>query len=240
MIRLMVTSATYKQSSKIPPGMAERDPENRLLARAPRFRMPSWMIRDQALAASGLLVEKQGGPPVKGYQPAGVWEDASFGTIKYQQDHGEALYRRSLYQFWRRIVGPTVFFDVAARQTCTVRVARTNTPLQSLITFNDITYIEAARALAQRAMQQSETPQTRLDTIYRLLLARTPTAKEQQVLLSTLEKLRANFEKNPEAAKKLLAEGESPRDEKLDATEHATWTALCNMIMNLDETLTKE
>ncbi len=114
MIRLMVTSATYKQSSKIPKGLAERDPENRLLARGPRYRMPSWMIRDAALAAGGLLVEKRGGAPVKGYQPPGVWEDASFGTITYQQDKGEALYRRSLYQFWRRIVGPTVFFDVAA------------------------------------------------------------------------------------------------------------------------------
>ena len=239
-IRLMVTSATYKQSSKTPKGLAERDPENRLLAHGPRYRMPSWMIRDAALFAGGLLVEKRGGAPVKGYQPPGVWEDASFGTITYQQDKGEALYRRSLYQFWRRIVGPTVFFDTASRQTCTVRVGRTNTPLQSLITFNDITYVEAARALAERAMQQSDTPQARLETIYRLLLARKPTAKEQQILLSALEKLRADFAKNPEAAKKLLATGESPRDEKLDATEHASWTALCNMIMNLDETLTKE
>ena len=239
-IRLMVTSATYKQSSKIPDGLAERDPENRLLARGPRYRMPSWMIRDVALYASGLLVEKRGGAPVKGYQPPGVWEDASFGTIKYQQDKGEALYRRSLYQFWRRIVGPTVFFDVAARQTCTVRVARTNTPLQSLITFNDITYVEAARALAERAMQQSAASPARLETIYRLISARKPSAKEEQILLSTLEKLRGDFTKNPDAAKKLLAIGESPRDEKLDAIEHASWAALCNMIMNLDETLTKE
>ncbi len=240
LIRQMVTSATYRQSSKIAPGLAERDPENRLLARGPRYRLPSWMIRDAALYASGLLVEKRGSAPVKGYQPPGVWEDATFGTISYQQDHSEALYRRSLYQFWRRIVGPTVFFDVSSRQNCTVRAGRTNTPLHSLITFNDITYVEAARALAQRAMQQSETPKARLDAIYRLLLARKPGANEQRILLSTLETLRADFTKNPEAAKKLISTGEAPRDEKLDAIEHAAWTALCNMIMNLDETLSKE
>lgn len=239
-LRLMVTSAAYRQSSKVPPGMAERDPENRLLARGPRYRLPSWMIRDQALAASGLLVEKIGGPPVKGYQPPGVWEDATFGTIGYQQEHGDALYRRSLYQFWRRIVGPTVFFDVANRQNCTVNVARTNTPLQALTTLNDVTYVEAARALAQRAMLAGEAPETRLNTIYRLVLARKPSASEQKVLLATLENLRGGFAKNPDAAKKLLAIGESKRDDKIDPIEHASWTALCNMILNLDEALSKE
>jgi hypothetical protein len=240
LIKQMATSAAYRQSSKIPPNMAERDPENRLMARGPRYRLPSWVIRDQALFASGLLVEKRGGPPVKGYQPPGVWEDATFNTISYKQDKGEALYRRSLYQFWRRIVGPTVFFDVSARQTCTVRTGRTNTPLHSLITFNDVTYVEAARALAQSVLQQKTAPAERLALIYRLLLARKPSAKEQTILLSTLEKLRADFTKNPDAARKLLTTGESPRDEKLDAVDHAAWTALCNMIMNLDETLSKE
>ena len=129
MVRMFVTSATYRQSSRVVPGMAERDPENRLLARGPRHRLPSWLLRDQALAVSGLLVEKVGGPPVKSYQPPGVWEDATFGQIKFTQDHGEALYRRSLYIFWRRIVAPTVFFDVANRQNCTVKTGRTNTPL---------------------------------------------------------------------------------------------------------------
>ncbi len=138
--RLIVTSATYRQSSKVTPELFERDPENRLLARGPRFRLPSWMIRDQALAASGLLVEKLGGPPVKPYQPPGIWEEATFGQIKYQQDHGDALYRRSLYTFWRRIVGPTMFFDTGARQTCTVKQSRTNTPLHALTTLNDVTY----------------------------------------------------------------------------------------------------
>src|SRR5439155_3052974 len=126
--RLIVTSAAYRQSSKVTADLLERDPENRLLARGPRYRMPAFMIRDQALAASGLLVEKLGGPPVKGYQPSGVWEEATFGQIKYEQDHGESLFRRSLYTFWRRIAGPTEFFDSATRQTCTVRQRHTNTP----------------------------------------------------------------------------------------------------------------
>ncbi len=239
-LRLIVTSATYRQSSKVPPGMAERDPENRLLARGPRYRLPSWMIRDQALFASGLLVEKRGGPPVKGYQPAGVWEEATFDTIRYQQDHGEALYRRSLYQFWRRIVGPTVFFDVANRQTCQVKIARTNTPLHSLVTLNDVTYVEASRALAERAMKAADTPEARLDLIYRLVLARRPTSAEKPILLATLDKLRAQFQQSPDAAKKLLAIGESKRDESLDPAMHAAYAALCNMVFNLDEALSKE
>ncbi|MDB6152688.1 MAG: hypothetical protein JWL90_1141, partial [Chthoniobacteraceae bacterium] len=152
--RLIVTSATYRQQSKIPPGMAERDPENQWLARGPRFRLPSWMLRDQALALSGLLVDKSGGPPVKVYQPANVWEDATFGQIKFTQDHGEALYRRSLYIFWRRIVGPTLFFDVSSRQNCAVKTGRTNTPLHALVTLNDVTYVEASRALAERMLKE--------------------------------------------------------------------------------------
>src|SRR6185295_2441124 len=128
--RRIVTSATYRQASAASPALLERDPENRLLARGPRGRLPSFMLRDQALALSGLLVEKVGGPPVKPYQPEGVWEDFSYGKITYQQDHGEALYRRSVYTFWRRSVAPTTLFDIATRRVCQVRVARTNTPLQ--------------------------------------------------------------------------------------------------------------
>src|SRR5262249_37796945 len=143
LVRLIVTSETYQQSTAASPALYERDPANRLYARGPRYRWPSWMLRDQALAVSGLLVEKQGGPPVKGYQPTGIWEDATFGKITYQQDKGEALYRRSLYTFWRRIVAPTVFFDVANRQNCTVKLERTNTPLHALVTLNDVTYVEA-------------------------------------------------------------------------------------------------
>src|SRR5262249_45897613 len=142
----------YRQSSRVTPELLERDPDNRLLARGPRHRLPSWMIRDQALFVSGLLVEKLGGPPVKGYQPQAIWEHPTFGRMKYTQDDGKDLYRRSLYQFWRRIVGPTMFFDVGNRQTCIVRQERTNTPLQALALLNDTTYVEAARALAQRTL----------------------------------------------------------------------------------------
>ena len=150
LLRLIVTSATYRQSSRLTPELRERDPDNRLLARGPRHRLPAWMIRDQALAASGLLSAKPGGPPVKPYQPPGIWEEATFGNKRYQQDTGESLYRRSLYVFWRRIVGPTMFFDGANRQTCSVKTVITNTPLHALATLNDTTYVEAARALAQR------------------------------------------------------------------------------------------
>ena len=132
--RLIVTSATYRQASRVPAALAERDPQNRLLARGPRYRLPAWMIRDQALAASGLLVSNLDGPPVKPYQPTGVWEEATFGTKSYAQDHGPALYRRSVYTFWRRIIGPTEFFDTASRQTCVVKPGRTNSPLHALLT----------------------------------------------------------------------------------------------------------
>ncbi len=152
LVRQIVTSHTYRQSSKVSPALAERDPDNRLLARGPRFRLPAWMLRDQALAASGLLVSRLGGPPVNGYQPAGVWEEATFGGKGYRQDHGDSLYRRSLYTFWRRISAPTMFFDSATRQICTVKVLRTNTPLHALLTLNDTTFVEAARALAERVL----------------------------------------------------------------------------------------
>jgi hypothetical protein len=239
--RLIVTSATYRQSSKVTPELFERDPANRLMARGPRYRLPSPTIRDQALAASGLLVEKLGGPPVKPYQPSGIWEEATFGKIAYQQDHGDALYRRSVYVFWRRIVGPTMFFDVGSRQTCTVSVARTNTPLHALETLNDTTFVEAARALAQRIMKQGgPSAESRIDLAYRLLLARKPTQQEQSVLTNALARLRREYATNREAAAKLLSVGESPRDKSFDVVEHAAYTGVCTILLNLDETLTKE
>jgi hypothetical protein len=240
MHRLMVTSAAYRQSSKVPGDLFERDPENRLLARGPRFRLPAIVIRDQALAASGLLVEKVGGAPVKGYQPPGIWEEATFGIIKYQQEHGEALYRRSIYTFWRRIVGPTEFFDTPSRSSCSVRPSRTNTPLHALTTLNDVTFIEAARALAQRVMSKTESPEERLRMVYRLVLGRVPRENEKTVLFSALDRLRREYAANKGEAIKLLTQGESKRDERLDPSEHAAYTALCLEILNLDETLTKE
>jgi mono/diheme cytochrome c family protein len=240
LVRLLVTSAAYRQSSKVTPDLAERDPENRLLARGPRYRLPSWMIRDQALAASGLLVGTVGGPPVHPYQPPGVWEEATFGNKRYPQGRGDDLYRRSVYTFWRRIIGPTLFFDAAARQTCTVTQTRTNTPLHALATLNDITYVEAARALAQRVMLAEADDAKRVELAFRLVLARNPTAEESKVLRAGLGRLRKQYAADPDAARKLLAVGESKRDESLDTAEHAAFAGLCLTVLNLDEALTKE
>ncbi len=239
--RLIVTSATYRQASRVSPALAERDPQNRLLARGPRYRLPAWMIRDQALAAGGLLVPSLGGPPVKPYQLAGVWEEATFGTRRYEQDHGAALYRRSLYTFWRRIVAPTEFFDTASRQTCVVKPGRTNSPLHALLTLNDVTYVEAARALAERALLEAgPSREARLERAFRLVLARRPSALEKEVLLASLARITAEFAADTEAARKHLNVGESKRNPRLDPLEHAAFTALCSAIFNLDEALTKE
>jgi len=238
--KLMVMSATYRQSSKVTPEMYERDPENRLLARGSRYRLPSWIMRDQALAAAGLLESRPGGAAVKPYQPEGIWEEATFGKISYKQDHGEALYRRSLYIFWRRIVGPTMFFDNSARQTCSVRTLRTNTPLQALTTLNDTTYVEAARALAERVMLAEVEDPARLNTAFQLALARDPAASEKDILLQRLEYLKTQFGDDLPEAAKLLKVGESPRKESLNVPEHAAWTALCQLILNLDEAITRE
>jgi hypothetical protein len=241
MHRLLVTSATYRQSSRVTPALVERDPQNRLYARGPRFRLPAWMLRDQALAASGLLVPKLGGAPVNPYQPGGVWEDATFGGKRYQQDKGEALYRRSVYTFWRRIIGPTIFFDSAPRQTCIVKPTRTNTPLHALTTLNDVTYVEAARALAERVLSDAgPTPDERVEFAFRRVLVRRPSAAEKKVLVASVERVRRQFAADPAAARKFVAIGESKRNEKLDPVEHAAYTALCSAILNLDEALTKE
>jgi hypothetical protein len=238
--RLIVTSSTYRQASKTRPELVERDPENRLLARGPRYRLPSYMLRDQALAASGLLVERLGGPGVNPYQPTGVWEDATFGNIRYTQDHGEKLYRRSVYTFWRRIVGPTLFFDAGSRQLCTVKNIRTNQPLHALATLNDTTFVEAARVLAERAMLGANSPEERLALAFRHVLARGPKPDELKVLLASLERQRGEFQSDPEAAKKMASVGEWKRNEGLDVIEHAAYTGVCLAILNLDEALCKE
>ena len=242
LVKLIVTSAAYRQSSKIAPGMAERDPDNRLLARGPRFRLPSWMIRDQALAIGGLLIDRSGGTPVKGYQPPGVWEDATFGRIRYEQEHGESLYRRSLYTFWRRIAAPTVFFDVANRQNCSVKSDRTNTPLHALVTLNDVTYVEAARGLAQRTLLSSTSSDepARIREMFRRCTCRQPTDKELERLAKRLAVLRTTYGQNTDAAQKLLAVGESKPDPQLNPAELAAWTSLANLLLNLDEAITKE
>ncbi|MCG8584366.1 MAG: PSD1 and planctomycete cytochrome C domain-containing protein [Pirellulales bacterium] len=241
MHRLIVTSATYRQSSRVTRELIERDPKNILLARAPRHRLPSWMLRDQALAASGLFVGTVGGPPVKPYQPGGIWADATFGKIRYSQDKGDALYRRSLYVFWRRIVGPTMFFDVAKRQTCEVKPNLTNTPLHALTTFNETAYVEASRALAESALNNGgKTDASRIAFAFRRLTARPPTAEESQILTARFKSLRDHYAADTKARDALLKVGAFKSEAKLDPTEYAAMTAVCNLMLNLDEVLSKQ
>jgi hypothetical protein len=241
MQRLIVTSATYRQSSRVTPALVAADPENRLLARGPRFRLPAEAVRDQALAASGLLVERGGGPSVKPYQPPGLWKELT-GTEEYVPDYGEGLYRRSLYTFWKRTVAPPalVTFDAAGRETCVVRPSRTNTPLQALNLMNDVTFVEASRVLAQRAMNGGTTPEERVTLAFRLATARKPRPAELRVLLDGYRQHLAKYQKDEKAARKLTAIGEASRDEKLDVRELAAYTTIAGVILNLDEVVTKE
>jgi mono/diheme cytochrome c family protein len=247
MQRLIVTSATYRQASQVTPALLARDPENRLLARGTRMRLPAEMIRDTALAASGLLDERIGGPSVSPYQPAGLWEEMAFGegfsAQSYQQSHGVDLYRRGMYTLWKRTVPPASLatFDAPSREKCTARRGQTNTPMQALALLNDPTYVEAARALAQRALLEGgRNDKTRVTYAFRLATARTPTGKEVGVLRELLEGRRKWYAKNPDAARKLLSVGESPRDPRLAPAEHAAWTMVASAILNLDETITKQ
>jgi hypothetical protein len=241
MQKLIVTSATYRQSSKTTPELLQRDPENQLLARAPRLRLPAGVIRDQALAMSGLLVEQLGGPSVKPYQPAGLWKELS--GQDYVQDKGDKLYRRSLYTFWKRSSPPPSLmnFDAAGREACVVRETRTNTPLQALDLMNDVTYLEAARKLAERVMKERRTgPEDRIVLAFRLAVARPPTPRELGVLNEALASYLTEYKNSAEAARKYLNQGESPRDEELDVRELAAYSAVASLILNLDETITKE
>jgi hypothetical protein len=247
MQRLIVTSATYRQSSTITPALLDKDPENRLLARGPRLRLPAEMIRDTALAASGLLNPRIGGPSVFPYQPKGLWEEMAFGegfsAQSYEQSHGKDLYRRSLYTFWKRTVPPASLatFDAPDREKCTARRAQTNTPLQALVLLNDPTYVEAARALAERVLlERGNDRNRRLEYAFRLATARKPTGKEIGVLRSLLEGRLKAFRQDRRAALALLGVGESSRDTRLDAAELAAWTTAASVILNLDETITKQ
>lgn len=242
MQKLIVTSATYRQSSRVTKELQERDPKNRLLARAPRLRLPAETIRDNALAISGLFKDKVGGPSVRPYQPAGLWEDVSVGRqYKYVADKGDGLYRRSMYTFWRRTCPPAsmALFDAPDRETCFTRRSRTNTPLHALVLLNDPTFLEAARKLAERVMQKESTPAARLALAYRLALARTPAAAEQTIMLDLLRESLEKFRANPAAATKLLNVGDSPRDQALSEIELAAWATVMNVLLNLDETITK-
>ncbi len=249
LVKLLVTSATYRQSSVATEALIARDPENRLLARGTRHRLPAEFIRDQALAVSGLLNAEIGGRSVSPYQPPGIWEElasradgANWTAQVYSQSHGKDLYRRTMYTFWKRTAPPPslMTFDAPDRETCTVRRARTNTPLQALVLMNDPTYVEAARKLAERMMTEGgATADERIAFAFRLATARPPSAEEGRVLKDVFDAELAAFRKDPAAALKLLAIGESPRNTKLDAAELAAWSTVASVILNLDETVTK-
>jgi hypothetical protein len=241
-LRLMVTSAAYRQSSKAAPSAFEKDPENRLLSRGPRHRLPAEMIRDQALAWSGLLVEQVGGPSVKPYQPPGLWQELAGGR-GYQPDKGEGLYRRSLYTYWKRTVAPPgmITFDSPDRETCVVRETRTNTPLQALHLMNDTLYVEASRKLAERVMREGgATPGERLTFAIRVVLGRAPRAGEAQLIEAAYGKFAQYYRSRPEEAERYMDHGDSPRDQRLEVRELAAYTAVASLLMNTDEAVTKQ
>ncbi len=244
--KVIVMSATYRQSSRISQEKLSRDPNNLLLARGPRFRIDAEMIRDSALAVSGLLDDRIGGPSVAPYQPPGLWEQVGFGgdftSQSYTQSHGRDLYRRGIYVYLKRAMPypPLVTFDAPNREVCTDQRARTNTPLQALVLLNDPGFVEAARALAQRVIiSGGSSPTERLDFAFKLCTARKPEIAEAQVLLAIYEAQLARFKQDPEAAKKLTHVGESAVPAGLDPAELAAWTAVGNVLLNLDETITK-
>lgn len=243
MHRLIVTSATYRQASRITPDHLAQDPENTHFARAGRFRMPSLLLRDAALLASGLLEDRRGGQPVYPYQPEQIWEALAITNERdftYPASHGSDLYRRSLYTFWRRTVSPANMFDTANRQTCSVRSSRTSSPLHALTTLNDPTWVEAARVLAARSLQAASTLDDRLIFAFRRVLGRQPTASDLNSLRRMHERQLAVYRNDTEAAKQIVSVGEYAQDNTFDAAEHAALTAVCLAVFNLDEALTRE
>jgi hypothetical protein len=242
--RLIVTSATYRQSSHVSAFLRERDPENLLLARGARFRMPSLILRDIALASSGLLNTRVGGKPVYPYQPKDIWDGLAITKERdftYPQSTGNDLFRRSLYTFWRRTVAPGNMFDASVRNTCKVRTSITCTPLHALTTLNDVTWVEAGRALAQRVIQETGTdPDARLSAAFLRVCGHLPAPEEIRILRRGLDRALASFKAKPELAQQYLSLGDSPRDAKIDMVEHAAYASVCLAIFNLDEALTKE
>lgn len=247
MQRLIVTSAAYRRASQTTPALVEKDPENRLLARGPRYRLPAEMVRDNALAVSGLLNDSIGGKSVFPYQPAGLWEEMAFGDgfsmQSYVQSHGADLYRRSMYTFWKRTTPPAQLttFDAPDREKCTARRTITNTPLQALVTLNDPTYIEASRSLAARVLKEAgRSPQRRAALAFQLATARPATRDELSVLTRLAKDQTTYFRSAPKEAAALLANGESAYDKSLEAADLAAWTMVSSAILNLDETISKE
>jgi hypothetical protein len=238
--RLIVTSATYRQATLVTPEMAQKDPENILLGRGPRHRWSAEVVRDRALAVSGLLVGKMGGRSVKPYQPAGVWEESGTGKT-YTQDHGEALYRRSLYTFWRRTAPPPsmLTFDAPSREVCTAKREATATPMQALVLLNDPQFLEAARVIATSVWTEAGEDRARARKAFRRVIGREAVAREEEILLRLLSEQRAVFRDKPESATKYVSIGEYPRSGNLPPEELAAATVLVSALMNHDEFVTK-
>jgi hypothetical protein len=244
-VKMIVTSATYRQDSRTTPKLVELDPDNRLLARGPKQRLDAEVLRDNALCVSGLLNPKMGGRGVRPYQPGGIWEAVAYTsstTAKYSQDHGDALYRRSLYLFWKRTAPPPSMttLDAPSREQCRTRRERTDTPLQALLMMNDVTYFEAARHLGYRMLREGgASDEDRLRYGFRLVTARTPANNECAILAQNLDAQRSVFRANEEAAKKAISAGESPVPSDVPPAELAAYTMVANLLLNLDEVVTK-
>ncbi len=247
LVQLIVTSATYRQNSTATAAALDRDPENRLLARGPRFRLPAEFVRDQVLAVSGLLVPRVGGPSVNPYTPGDLWREVShYGSSPataqtFVQDRGEKLYRRSLYTYWKRTAPPPnmMAFDAPNREVCSVARGNTTTPLQALVTLNDPQFVEAGRALAERILAQPGDDAARLRWAFAACVTRPPQPKELGVLAAALKRERAHFAQRAPAARALLSAGESPRNPAYPFGEHAAWTQVAALLLNLSETITR-
>jgi len=239
-LRLIVASDTYQQSSAISPAALERDPENRLLARGARFRLPSWMLRDAALRLSGLLNPRVGGPPIRPYQPEGVWEEIFMGRFRYEPTDGPGQYRRTLYAFWRRTIAPTFLFDSAQRRVCETRSPRTNTPLQALVLMNDEGFLEASVGLARAAFASHPTTRKRLEAITRRVLLREFNLEENAALLESHNLALDHYAANPGDARRFIQRGQAGAASAENAAELAALTLAASLILNLDEAITHE
>jgi len=244
MQKLIMTSSAYRRSAAVTAEMLDKDPDNRLVARGPRFRLPAEVIRDQALWTAGLLVDKQGGPSVKPYMPEAVWDETSvYGDMRnYKADTGEGLWRRSLYTIWKRTAAPPtmLLFDSSGREVCTVKRSRSNTPMQALSLLNEVTFVEAARKLAEQSLRQPGNNDAKLAWTFRKVVRRDATPAELAVLRKGLDKRLATYAADTTLAPKLLTQGLSKAAGDLDPNQLAAWTATANILLNLDETVTRE
>lgn len=240
--RILVTSAAFRQQSVVSKAKLDRDPENRLVSRGPRYRLEAEVLRDAALHASGLLKEELGGKGFKPYQPEGLWEALGFlesNTARYVQDIDDSIYRRSLYMFWKRTSPHPIMltFDAPMRESCVVRRGRTNTPLQALITLNETAFVESARVLAERVMSEAKTDDARLDRLYTLTLGRQARPQERILLKQSLQRYRQRYQDDRESARQLVTVGFAVRDSSLDVVDHAAWTMIASTLLNTDEFL---